>query len=50
MIILGIPAIVMLIGLVMYYISEKPKNQDIGKVMFTCGLLVTLYFSSTLVK
>ena len=50
MIILGVPAIIMIIGLLMYYISEKPKNQDIGKVMFTVGLFITLYFSGSLYK
>lgn len=38
-----IPALVCLIGLVIYAISENAKAQAIGKDMFWTGLLVTLF-------
>jgi hypothetical protein len=40
--ILTIAAIVMLVGLLMYVLSEKPKLVHIGEIMFTVGLLCVL--------
>jgi hypothetical protein len=38
----AIPLAVMLVGLLMYGLTGG-KPSDIGRVMFACGLLVTLF-------
>lgn len=37
-----IPAIVCLVGLLMYALSNNSKVQEIGRIMFAFGLLVWL--------
>ncbi len=36
------PLLVMLIGLLMYALAANPKLQEIGRIMFFCGLFVLL--------
>ena len=38
-----IPLLVALIGVLMYALATNPKVQEIGRIMFFCGLLVTLF-------
>lgn len=40
-----IPALVMVIGLVMW-LAGGPRSSPVGERMFTCGLLVTLFVLS----
>jgi hypothetical protein len=35
-------ALVALVGLVWYFIAEKPKPLEIARIMFFCGLLAFL--------
>lgn len=37
------PILMCLIGLVMYLLMSNPKAQEIGRIMFFCGLLVVLW-------
>ncbi len=43
MLIAYIPALVSIIGLLIYVLSSKPKVERIGEHMFWTGLLVTLF-------
>jgi Na+/phosphate symporter len=36
------PILVCLIGLAMYVFMSNPKAQELGRIMFFCGLLVVL--------
>jgi len=38
-----IPILVMLVGLCMYVFMSNTKAQEIGRIMFFCGLLVVLW-------
>lgn len=40
--ILLIPVIMCLVGLVVYILSANPKAAELGRITFSCGLLVTL--------
>jgi Na+/phosphate symporter len=42
MITVYVPPLVMLVGVLMYALSANPKLQEIGRIMFAFGLLVTL--------
>ena len=37
-----LPLLVALVGVLMYALSANPKLGEIGKIMFFCGLFVTL--------
>jgi Na+/phosphate symporter len=37
------PILICLIGLAMYVLLSNPKAQEIGRIMFFCGLLVMLW-------
>lgn len=37
-----VPAIVMIVGLLMYALSANAKGGEAGRIMFAFGLLVTL--------
>lgn len=39
MLIAIIPLIVLIVGLLMYALAANPKIQEIGRIMFFCGLL-----------
>lgn len=41
-IVILIPLLVCIVGLLMYALSANVKLQEIGRLMFACGLLVTL--------
>lgn len=41
-----LPFAVALIGLLLWALSDSPKVQEIGKICFFCGLLVTLFMVS----
>lgn len=41
-----IPALVCLIGLLLWVLASNPKVSEAGKWMFVCGLLVTLFVMS----
>jgi Na+/phosphate symporter len=36
------PILICAIGLVMYPLMSNPKAQELGRIMFFCGLLVVL--------
>jgi Na+/phosphate symporter len=42
MVIATIPVLVTLAGALMYALSANPKVNELGRIMFFCGLLVTL--------
>jgi hypothetical protein len=44
MIIGTVPALVSIVGLLMYAMSDKPKTVEIGRIMFMCGLFVALFY------
>ncbi len=35
--------LVCLLGLVIYFVSNTPKVMETARIMFACGLLVSLY-------
>ena len=37
-----LPVLVLLVGVLMWALCVNPKLQEIGRIMFFCGLLVTL--------
>jgi Na+/phosphate symporter len=37
------PALVALLGLLCYIISSNPKINELGRIAFFCGLLVTTF-------
>lgn len=43
MMILILPLLVCIIGLLMYVLASNPKVQELGRIMFFCGLLVCLW-------
>lgn len=46
-----IPLLVALIGMVVYILAANGKAQELGRLMFACGLLVTLFaVARTVVK
>jgi hypothetical protein len=42
MIIIGIPALVCLVGAFVFILSTNGKAVELGKIMFFCGLLAVL--------
>lgn len=44
------PLLIALIGVLMYALAGNPKLQEIGRIMFFCGLLVTLFHSGGVVS
>jgi Na+/phosphate symporter len=38
-----IPIVVCVLGLVLYLLASNPKAQEVGRLMFFCGLLVVLF-------
>jgi hypothetical protein len=40
--IIALPIVICLIGLLMWVLSANPKLQEVGRIMFFCGLLATL--------
>lgn len=38
-----IPILVCIVGLLMYILLSNPKAQELGRIMFFCGLLVVLW-------
>jgi len=40
--VIGLDALVLIIGLLMYALSANPKLQEIGRIMFAFGLLALL--------
>lgn len=43
MIVMFLPALIAIIGLLMYALSANPKIVRIGEILFFCGTLVTLF-------
>jgi Na+/phosphate symporter len=43
MILILTPLLVLIIGLLMYALCVNPKLQEIGRIMFFCGLFVLLF-------
>lgn len=39
---IALPVLVLLIGAVLYVVSSSAKPQELGRLMFACGLLVAL--------
>jgi riboflavin transporter FmnP len=39
--------VVLLLGLALWYMAKNPKTQEMGKLMFFCGLLAFLLGAST---
>ncbi|HTP29345.1 MAG TPA: hypothetical protein VMK12_27235 [Anaeromyxobacteraceae bacterium] len=37
-----LPLLVAVVGVLVYFASTNPKAQEVGRLMFGCGLLVTL--------
>ena len=42
MVLMGLDVLVLIIGLIMYMVSKDGKVQEMGRVMFSCGLLALL--------
>jgi Na+/phosphate symporter len=40
--VIGLTLLVALVGVLMYALSSNPKMQEIGRIMFFCGLLAFL--------
>jgi Na+/phosphate symporter len=40
--IIYIPFLIAIIGLLVYVLATNPKAQELGRIMFFCGLLATL--------
>lgn len=40
--VIGLSALVAIVGVLLYALAANPKNQEIGKIMFFCGLLAFL--------
>jgi len=40
--IIALSMLVLIIGVLMYALSTNPKNQELGRIMFFCGLLAFL--------
>ncbi len=40
------PVILLMIGVLMYFLSSNPKVQEVGRIMFACGLLVLTFVLS----
>lgn len=38
-----IPALVALVGLLLYLMAGNPKAQEIGRILLFCGVLATLF-------
>lgn len=47
MILAYVCVLVLIVGLLMWFVSANPKVAECGKVMFACGLLVTLLKTAT---
>jgi len=43
MTIILMPLVVCIVGLLMYVFMSNPKAQELGRIMFFCGLLVVLW-------
>jgi len=39
----SLPLLLALVGVLLYALSSNPKVTEIGRLMFACGLLVSLY-------
>jgi hypothetical protein len=39
--------IIMVLGGVIYILTEKPKPMELARIMFWCGLLIALYVLGT---
>ena len=48
--IIYLPLLVCIVGLLIYALSTDGKVQSIGKDMFWCGLLVTLFMTEKIVR
>ncbi len=46
MIIAWVPVLVLIVGLLMWALPSPPLIKDAGRIMFGCGLLVTLFTSA----
>jgi hypothetical protein len=42
-----LPLLVCLLGVLAYALSTSPKVQELGRLAYACGLLVTLYALAT---
>lgn len=38
-----IPLLAAIVGLLVYVLAGKPKIEEVGRALFWCGLLVTLF-------
>jgi Na+/phosphate symporter len=47
MLVAFIPLVLCLVGLVVYLITVNPRAQEIGRILFFCGLLVTMMALAT---
>ena len=47
---LYLPLLVCLIGLLMYVLASNPKINEVGRMMFWCGLLAFLLMGERLVQ
>lgn len=45
--VIGLTLLVALIGVLMYALCAQPKLQEIGRIMFFCGLLAFLLAGAT---
>ena len=43
MLIAVIPLVVLIVGLLAYALAANPKVQEIGRIAYSCGLLVLLF-------
>lgn len=41
------PLVVCLFGLLIYLLGANPKTQEMGRLAYACGLLVTLFSVAT---
>ena len=47
MLVVLIPALILVIGLLLYALASNGKVQEIGRIMFACGMLVTTWVLAT---
>lgn len=39
---LATPVLVLILGVLLYFVAANPKAQECGRLMFACGLLAAL--------
>ena len=43
MLIAWVPVVAVILGLLLWFVSANPKASEAGRIIFQCGVLVTLF-------